>query len=245
LVQQGGEKVKVASIQLEIKDNERKENRFRRVKEIISQLPQNVDLVILPECWNIGYFAFDKYSELAETADGPTVSMLAQLAKKFNLYILIGSFIEKQAGKLFNTSLLLDRQGQCIATYRKIHLFGFGSEESKLLAAGREVVVVKTELGVFGLSTCYDLRFPELYRQMVDQGAEIFLVSSAWPFPRIENWVALNQVRALENQAYLISSNCCGVNYGKQFLGRSLAVDPWGIVIAGAGYGYCLCRCFG
>jgi predicted amidohydrolase len=86
-----------------------------------------------------------------------------------------------------------------------------------------------------GLACCYDLRFPELFRAMVDQGAEFFLVCSAWPYPRLESWIMLNRVRALENEAFLVSSNCVGITKGTQFVGHSLVIDPWGSIVAGSG----------
>jgi len=97
------------------------------------------------------------------------------------------------------------------------------------------VVVAETEVGTFGLATCYDLRFPELFRRMVEKGAEVFLVCSAWPYPRLEHWILLNRVRALENQCFLVSSNSVGLNRGSQFVGHSMMVDPWGIILASGG----------
>ena len=97
------------------------------------------------------------------------------------------------------------------------------------------MVTAATDFGRVGLACCYDLRFPELFRRMVDQGAEFFLVCSAWPYPRLESWIMLNRVRALENEAFLVSSNCVGITRGKQFVGHSMVVDPWGAIVAGAG----------
>ncbi len=105
--------------------------------------------------------------------------------------------------------------------YRKIHLFGYNSQETQILSPGEDVVVVDTPFGKIGMATCFDLRFPELFRAMVDKGVELFMVCSAWPYPRIEPWIMLNRVRALENQAYLISANSCGMNCGSQFVGHS------------------------
>jgi predicted amidohydrolase len=90
-------------------------------------------------------------------------------------------------------------------------------------------------LGKIGLATCYDLRFPELFRRMVARGVEIFLVCSAWPYPRLEHWLMLNRVRALENQCFLISANSVGLNHGIQFVGHSMITDPWGTILASAG----------
>lgn len=231
----------VASIQLEISDHDTKEQRLVHVEELMNQV-SGVDLIVLPEVWNIGYFSFDLYHEASETVEGETVSRMAQKAKSLGAYVLAGSIVERAGGKLFNTSVLLDRRGRIVATYRKIHLFGYGSKERTLLSPGDKTVVVGTELGVFGLSTCYDLRFPELYRTMIDRGAEIFLVTSAWPYPRLEHWMALNQVRAFENQCFLISSNCVGQNRGKQFLGHSMVVDPWGTLLASGGGFECIVK---
>jgi predicted amidohydrolase len=97
------------------------------------------------------------------------------------------------------------------------------------------VVVIDTPLGKLGMATCYDLRFPELFRRMVEKGAEVFLVCSAWPYPRLEHWLMLNRVRALENQAFLVSSNSAGLNSGSQFVGHSMVVGPWGTILASAG----------
>ncbi len=85
------------------------------------------------------------------------------------------------------------------------------------------------------MATCFDLRFPELFRAMVDQGATLFLVCSAWPYPRLEPWILLNRVRALENQSHLVCANGCGMNNGIQLVGHSMVIDPWGTVLAGAG----------
>ena len=124
-----------------------------------------------------------------------------------------------------------------LGTYRKVHLFGYGSEEQALLGAGERVVTVETDLGTIGLSTCYDLRYPESYRMMVDAGAEVFLVASAWPNARLEHWQLLTRTRALERQAFLVAANLAGANAGVDLAGRSVVVDPWGVPVADAGRG--------
>lgn len=226
--------IKVASIQLEISDAHSKQDRIAHVEGLIEGL-RGFDLIVLPEVWNIGYFSFDQYREGSETLEGETVSRMAAKAREVGAYLFAGSFVERSGDNLYNTSVLLDRRGEVLATYRKIHLFGYGSAEATLLKRGEEIVAVQTELGVLGLSTCYDLRFPELYRRLVDKGAEVFLVTSAWPYPRLDHWRELNHVRAFEDQCCLISSNCVGVNRGTQFCGHSAIVDPWGIPIASGG----------
>lgn len=225
--------IKVASLQLKITDDQTKEERLAYAQKQMDKV-RDADLILLPEIWNIGYFSFDQYESQSETLDGPTVNAMAEKAREINAYVFAGSFVEKDGKKLYNTSVMLDKKGKILSTYRKMHLFGYGSAEAELLTPGSEIVTIKTEIGNLGLSTCYDLRFPELYRRMMERGAEIFLVTAGWPFLRVANWVALNQVRALENICYLISCNCSGINRGKQFLGHSMVVDPWGVVIAGS-----------
>lgn len=226
--------MRVSSIQFEIRDSETKEQRLSRMASLIDSC-KGSQLIVLPEIWNTGYFAFDRYEAESESINGETVTLMSTKAREMQSYIMAGSFVEKDEGRLFNTSVLINTQGQIAAAYRKIHLFGFGSDETRLLSPGNQVTTVVTEFGVFGLATCYDLRFPELFRKMLDQGVEIFLISSAWPFPRLDHWRMLNQVRALENECYLISANCAGINRGKQYLGYSAIVNPWGVTIAGAG----------
>lgn len=227
--------MRIASIQLAIADGESKEQRTQRALDIVASCA-GADLVMLPEIWNSGYFAFDRYHEEAEPLDGDLVSRLGEAARALGAYVHAGSFVEKTAdGRFANTSVLLDRSGHRIASYQKMHLFGFGSDETKVLSPGTEVVTADTDFGKVGLACCYDLRFPELFRRMVDQGAEFFLVCSAWPYPRLESWIMLNRVRALENEAFLISSNCVGINRGKQFVGHSMIVDPWGSIVAASG----------
>ncbi len=225
------EVVRVAALQIEVPDAEGSEARLARVTAMIAALPE-VDLILLPEIWNIGYFNFDRYASDAEAATGETAASLAAAAAAKGAYLLAGSIVERDGEDLFNLSMLFDRGGDLVASYRKIHLFGYGSAETRLLKPGQEVVTAATDFGIVGLSTCYDLRFPELYRRQVDQGAEIFLIVSAWPFPRLHHWITLNHARAIENQAYVISCNCAGPSQGRHYLGHSMATDPWGTTVA-------------
>jgi len=234
-------KIKIASLQVAITDQETRAERLTRVEALIDQC-EGARLMVLPEIWHVGYFSFEDYEAGSETLSGATVSRIAAKAKQLNAYILAGSMVEKTKEGLYNTSVLLNPKGEIAASYRKIHLFGLNSAETELLKPGSQVVTVETELGVLGLSICYDLRFPELFRSMVEKGAEVFIICSAWPYPRVEHWVALNKVRAFENQCFLISSNCAGVNRGRPFMGRSSVVDPWGTVLAAAGDRECIVK---
>lgn len=193
------------------------------------------DLVLLPEVWNVGYFAFDEYDTCAEPIDGPTATRLGDLAAELGILLHAGSIIESDGNDLYNTSILFDTNGERVATYRKIHLFGYESEESQLLSAGEDIVTVDTSIGTMGMTTCYDLRFPELYRAMCDEGAELFLITSAWPQQRLDHWRLLTQARAVEEQVFLAAANLTGKNRGIELGGNSLVVDPWGIRRTNAG----------
>jgi len=225
--------MQVASVQMSVVENNKSATIDKAVEGI--RKAQGADLIVLPELWNIGFMSFDRYIPEAEGRDGPTLQALRNVARKVKAHIHTGSFVEKEEGKLFNSSYLLSPQGEILANYRKIHLFGFNSKETQILNHGHQVVVANTPLGKIGLATCYDLRFPELFRRMVEQGAELFLVCSAWPYPRLEHWIMLNRVRALENQCFLVSANSVGVNGGSQFVGHSMIVNPWGIILASGG----------
>lgn len=228
--------MRVSSIQLEIKDDRTKQETTTHVLSMMDKCKGD-DLIVLPELWNVGFFNYDNYKNYAESIDGETASIISNKAKELEVYVYSGSFVEKQGDNYYNTSILFDREGKNIAEYRKIHLFSYKCREPEILTPGTDIIVVDTEFGRIGLATCYDLRFPELFRKMaVEMGAEYFLVTSGWPYPRIEAWNVLNQARALENTCYLISCNAAGICKGIRLAGHSQIVDPWGNVLAGTGY---------
>ncbi|QCC48738.1 carbon-nitrogen family hydrolase [Halobellus limi] len=216
-------------------NGERAESRIR------AAAADGADLVVLPEMWPVGYFAFDAYREAAESVPGPTTDRLAALADELSVHLHGGSLVERDEdgggneGDLYNTSVLFGPDGTLLDTYRKIHLFGYDSEESDLLTPGERPCAVETELGTIGLTTCYDLRFPELYRSLVDSGVEMLLVTSAWPRERIDHWHLFARTRAVENQAFLLAANLTGSIRGVELGGESVVVDPWGIERANAG----------
>jgi predicted amidohydrolase len=222
--------MRIASVQLEIKARP-KDATLSHVLNLLDQT-RGCDLVLLPELWPCGFFAFDNYERDSESIEGPTVQALQAKARELKVHLVMGSFVERDGGKLFNSTLLLGSDGKVMARYRKIHLFGFQSEEKRLLCRGDEVTVVPTPWGRAGMATCYDLRFPEMFRRMTERGAEFFLVVSAWPQPRLESWILFNRARGHENLAYLFSCNCAGTQGNHRYAGHSMFVDPRGKVIA-------------
>lgn len=203
---------------------------------------RGADLLVLPELWTIGFLDYDRYRSESEPADGPTARAISEKAKELGAYVFSGTFVERRGERYFNTGVFFGRKGERLGQYSKMHLFSYRSREPELLSGGTELSLPETEYGKMGLSVCYDLRFPELYRELTERGAKYFLVASGWPYPRLEPWNILNQARALENTCCLISSNAAGVQRSTRFLGHSQIVDPWGTVVAGSGYGEAIVR---
>lgn len=225
--------IRITAIQLEVRDRSKEEN-LDTVLRLLEEAPPT-DLLLLPELWPSGFFSFDRYQGDGEEIDGPLITALREKVAKKATPAMIGSFVERDGDRLYNTALLLGLDGGILAKYRKIHLFGFQSREKQLLSPGTEVTVADLPWGRVGISTCYDLRFPELYRLMVDQGATVFLVASAWPLARLSAWQLFNQARAHENLAYLISCNCAGASRGIALAGHSMIVDPLGNILVQGG----------
>ncbi|MGI5963260.1 MAG: carbon-nitrogen family hydrolase [Lawsonibacter sp.] len=230
--------MRFASIQLASQEGETRQVRMERASSYLEQLcaqPERPVQVILPEIWATGFFDFEHYYAQAECDRGETYDLMSSWARKLGCYIHTGSFVEKDGESYYNTSLLLAPNGSVIGKYRKMHLFGYRSKEAELLSGGSQVGVFDTEYGRVGLATCYDLRFPELFRIMVNLGAEYFLVNSAWPINRLAHWRLFNQARAVEDQCFLISCNGVGTLNGSQLGGHSMILDPWGEILAEGG----------
>ncbi|MFP4586108.1 MAG: carbon-nitrogen family hydrolase [Desulfococcaceae bacterium] len=225
----------IAAIQMAVVEDD-KNATIAKARERILKC-RGADLVILPELWNIGFMSFDRYHAEAEDRNGPTLTAMRECAREIGAWIHAGSFVEWDGDRFYNTSFLLKPDGEIAARYRKIHLFPYNSRENELLTPGEEIAVADTPLGRFGLATCFDLRFPELFRRMVEAGAEFLLICSAWPYPRLEHWLLFNRVRALENQCVLVSANSVGTNRDTRFVGNSMIVDPMGAILAGGGDG--------
>jgi predicted amidohydrolase len=202
------------------------------------------ELVGLPE--NFAYLRREGLPiPCAQGLDGEIVGFLRETARRHGLWLLGGSFPEAaDAGRVFNTSLLLSPEGAIEAVYRKIHLFdvdlrpqgGAEFRESARIAPGQEIVVGKTPFGGIGLSICYDLRFPELYRAQAERGVRLLAVPAAFAVETgRDHWEVLLRARAIENQAFVLAPAQCGRHSPERAsYGRSLVVDPWGLVLARA-----------
>lgn len=181
------------------------------------------ELMVFPEMWPIGYASFDRYKAEAEPLDGPLVQTLQQAARDKGCYLAPGSFAESRDGKLYNTTMLINPDGDIMGVYRKIHVFGYQSEEKDIVSEGGSPVVIETPFGKVGLAICYDLRFPELFRYMAKNGAQMFIVPASWPQARLRAWELFVTARAHENLAWCLACNAHA---------SSLAVAPTGEVLA-------------
>jgi len=202
---------------------------------------RGAQLVALPELFNC-LANPDIIVSQAEMVPGPTSLAMSELAARLRVTLLAGSIAQRVEGsdKVFNTSLLFSPEGEQRACYRKIHLFDIDLpgqitfQESGFMQAGDRLVVTETAIGRLGQATCYDLRFPELFRRLMDAGAEVLCVPSAFTLPTgRDHWQPLLQARAIENQTYVIASNQYGRNGpGIVTYGRSAIIDPWGVPLA-------------
>ncbi len=207
---------------------------------------RGAELIVFPEVFAWRGPRVDE-DAAATPIPGRVSEFLCRLALDLAVVIVGGSFLERAAGggKSYNTSLLIAPDGAVLGRYRKIHLFDVdlpgqvSVRESETRAYGRDVVTVPTTLGTVGLSICYDLRFPELYRRLAASGASILTVPSAFTFyTGAAHWEPLLRARAIENQCYVIAPNQAGKSpHGFPDYGHSMIVDPWGTVVAHAADG--------
>jgi deaminated glutathione amidase len=203
-----------------------------------------VDLAALPEVWPRQGSAA-QMREAAEPLDGPHVTRLAEVARRHRMWVHGGSVLERDGERIFNTSVLFDRSGELVATYRKIHLFDVAVDdgpvdtESARVTPGDKAVVADVDGVRVGLSVCYDLRFPELYRTLALAGAEVLAVPANFTERTgRDHWEPLLRARAIEDQAFVVAAAQWGTwgppGRERRNYGHSLVVDPWGDLVAEA-----------
>ncbi len=203
-------------------------------------------LIVLPEKWSV-LGADEDLRAGSETLDGPAVSWARAIAQELAIDLVAGSIVElrERRERLANTSVHIDPHGEVRAVYRKLHMFDVEVEgraycESAVTEPGDEVVLSATADGVeLGMSICYDLRFPELFRSLSLRGARVVVLPSAFTLPTTrDHWEVLVRARAIENEVFVLAANQVGAHPGgHRSGGRSMIVDPWGVVLAEAGDG--------
>jgi predicted amidohydrolase len=232
--------MKIGLCQMNTQDD--KARNLEMAETAIDQLAaQGADLVVLPEMFNFLGLDEDKIIN-AEPIPGPSIDRLQQKAKEKKIFLHCGSILEKEGDRIFNATVVFNREGKRVAFYRKIHLFdveipgGIVYKESAVVTPGREIVTFDCEGVTVGLSICYDLRFPELYRSLVDRGALLILIPAAFTLMTgKDHWEPLIRARAIENVCYVAACGQWGSHpVGNQCYGHSMVVNPWGTVLAQA-----------
>lgn len=216
-----------------------KDKNLNKAEEMIRKAASNnSQIVILPEMFNCPY-ENKSFPVFAEKESGQTTQMLSNLAKELNIYIIGGSIPELDDDKIYNTSFIFNPKGETIGKHRKIHLFdididgGIKFKESDTLGAGNKVTVVDTEYGKIGVAICYDMRFPELMRQMSLKGAKMIVIPAAFNMTTgPAHWNLTIRARALDNQVYFVAASPArNLNASYHAYGHSAIVNPWGEII--------------
>lgn len=233
---------KIAAIQMASGSNV-SANLIEVEREIRSASQAGANLVVLPENFSImGHEDADQIDVAEVEGSGPIQNFLSEQAKKYKIWLVAGTIPIKSSNdkKVYSACLVYNDQGQFIKRYNKIHLFdvylethGETYKESETFEAGEEAVVVETPFGKIGLAICYDLRFPELFRKLVQMGAEIIVVPSAFTAATGKaHWEVLLRARAVENLCYVVAPNQGGYHVnGRETYGHSMIVDPWGAIL--------------
>lgn len=218
-------------VQIDSVWEDRAANHAKARQLIAAAAPQPGSLIILPETFATGFSM--NLAITAEPEGGPTEQFLREMAAHYQSCVIGGVVTQTGDGRGKNQSLALAPDGSILACYTKNYPFTFGGE-SAVHEAGRDVSLFEWQGLRIAPLICYDLRFPELARSATRAGAEVLIYIAAWPVKRIQHWITLLQARAIENQAYVIGVNRCGSDPQFTYTGRSLVVDPHGLVIADA-----------
>lgn len=225
-------KVAVAQISCALGDLD---SNARQLRDCCVRAKQRgADLIVFPEMADTGY-SMPVIRECAQPWTQGVVPMLRETARELSLNIISG-VSERAGSSIYNAQAFIDRNGEIAAKYRKTHLFRTEPiEEHTCFSPGTELTSFALADFRVGLSICYDLRFPEVYRALAcEQRANVLVISSAWPFPRVEHFRVLATARAIENQSYVVAANRVGTDAGVAFCGTSAIIDPYGVVIASA-----------
>lgn len=231
--------VNFALIQMDVKycDTEANKSKAKMMIDEAMKKEPRPDILVLPEDWNSGFSdkMFHEQEKYVEPEEGPSTVFLEELAKEYKVWIVAGSTgtLHKD-GKMRNTTFLINREGNVVGDYSKMHLYSDMDEDYKL-THGDKMNVYDTELGKFGFMICYDIRFCELARTYALKGADAVIVTSEFPFPRTNHWRTLLMARAIENQMFIIACNKVGLGPMGTYCGHSIIITPWGDIIAEGG----------
>ena len=234
--------LRVACVQMQ--SGSEKQANIERAEQLVAEAARaGAELIVLPEHWSLTSDGDALRSSAELPPEGPTLAAMASWAQRWEITLVGGSMIERdsESQRLFNTAFVFAPDGTMIGRYRKIHMFdvdvdGRRYRESDITSPGSELLVIEAAGWPVGISLCYDVRFPELFRALASRGAYVIVVPAFFTVPTgRDHWDLLLRTRAVENQLYVLAAAQCGEPApGKAAYGRSLVCDPWGIVLARA-----------
>ena len=224
--------MQLVGVQLDIAWEDREANHRRVEKLLLDSPPAPGSLVVLPEMFSSGFSM--NVERIAETDARPTERLICELAQRHNIWLVGGLATLGPDGRGRNEALAAGPDGQVVARYQKIHPFAPG-KEAQHYTGGDEIVTFNAGEFTVAPFICYDLRFPEIFRAGMQRGANVLLVMANWPAARVEHWLTLLRARAIENQAYVIGVNRCGIDPYLPYPGRSMVIDFRGNILCDAG----------
>ncbi|MBQ6614301.1 MAG: carbon-nitrogen family hydrolase [Clostridia bacterium] len=222
--------MKVKCLQMDMKFASPKEN-FEKAEKLIEEAAADADVLVLPETWNTGFFPKEDLRSLCDSDGKAVKERIGALAKKYKVNIVAGSVSNLREDKVYNTAMVFDRAGECIASYDKTHLFTPMGEDD-YYEKGDHLCRFKLDGADCGLIICYDIRFPELTRSLTVNGLDMLFVVSQWPSIRTFHLRSLTVARAIENQMFVVCCNSCGKAGETIYGGKSAVIDPWGETLA-------------
>jgi omega-amidase len=226
-------KLKITCVQMDITFGDPIKNYQSAEKHIEAAMTENPDIIVLPELWTTGY-DLTRLDIIADKEAIQTIEFLKEAAIKYQVHFVGGSIANSSEKGVRNTLLIINKAGQLVHQYSKLHLFKL-MDEHLYLESGTEKGLFEIENRKFAGVICYDIRFPEWIRAHTAEGAEALFVVAEWPEPRLSHWRVLLIARAIENQCFVIACNRSGQDPNNVFAGHSMIIDPWGEVIAEAG----------
>lgn len=226
--------MKITCIQMDMALGRPEEN-FRRAAQLAEKaMEENPDVLVFPETWNTGFFPKENLSVLSDRDGSQVNALFGPLAAKYRVNIVAGSVSNVRSGKVYNTAMVFDRTGACIASYDKTHLFT-PMGENEFYTPGDHLCRFTLDGVSCALAICYDVRFPELIRSLAVPGLDVLFVAAQWPESRIFHLRSLITARAIENQMFVACCNSCGRADSTTYGGNSAILDPWGQTLALAG----------
>ncbi len=222
--------MRVKCLQMDMKFASPDEN-FAHAATLIEKAADDADVLVLPETWNTGFFPKENLKELCDSDGKAVKEKIGALAAKHKVNIVAGSVSNLRDDKVYNTAMVFDREGECVASYDKTHLFTPMGEDD-YFTKGDHLCRFKLDGIDCGLIICYDVRFPELTRSLTVQGLDVLFVVSQWPAVRTFHLRSLTTARAIENQMFVVCCNSCGKAGETVYGGNSAVIDPWGETIA-------------